>query len=575
MAIMQPIEKTIKQPGRHTPLKFKSILDRIAAGQTVPQREILPYLCQEEVKERFRTNFELAEAFTRAGQYVQAKVFVERAWILSRFSDDTLGLLTKLCHITGDIDTLREAYKRRGIRLAREGKLEQALEFFNLWQYAYASHYHLDRYSYDFDIMDMVDEMAKSRWLPTAPQSSTPRAKLRLAYLVFGMTHINSVLVKINLMFAKHHKKDLFEIVFFVPESKSQLQQNPDQLRVIVQQFQQSGCKVIFTPNKVQGINRLVSCARQITEFSPDILITSAALADFEHYFIVALRPAPLVVGLLQGPPQQFVAPCLDWAISWSQHPLIDSPVGTSLVKIGITLPTPPETILDRTSFGIPQNAVILMSAGRHFKYQHKDLWQNLIALLHENPTLYYLAVGVRRDQVPCLDILDISSVSDRIKFLGWRTDCVDLLTIADVLIDTYPSGGGHVLIDAMSLGIPFVSFENNYLKQYDQTDWSVADEFVDIPELILPRGDFTSFRDAVNTLIKDSGYRRKMGALCKEKIMESMDDPAKGVAEFEDQLLRLTNVRRSKNCVTKEETKKTTSNLGIFSRVWQQYRNR
>ena len=146
-------------------------------------------------------------------------------------------------------------------------------------------------------------------------------------------------------------------------------------------------------------------------------------------------------------------------------------------------------------------------------------------------------------------------------------------MSLADVLIDTYPSGGGHVLIDAMSLGIPFVSFENNYLQPFDQTDWSVADEFVDIPELILPRGDFARFRETVNSLINDGNYRRRMGELCKEKIRASMADPAKGVAELERRLLQLNEVRLSKAGVIKEETVKTTAPSGIFSRVWQRYK--
>lgn len=575
MVIMRTDEKTIEQPVGHTPMAFNLLLERIATGQAVPQREILPFLCQEGVKERLRTNYELAEAYNTAGQYIQAKIFVERAWILSKFSEGILELLTKLCHLTNDIDTLREAYKRRGIRLAREGKLEQALKSFNQWQYAYATHYHQDKYAYDFDIMDMVDEMAKPIRLPTVPHISAAGAKVRIAYLVFGMTHLNSVLVKINLMFAKYHNKSLFDITFFVPESLSQLQHNPRQLRDIVHQFRKYGCMVVFAPNEVQGIERLVSCAKQIAKFNPDILITSAALADFEHYFIAALRPAPLVVGLLQGPPQQFVSPNLDWAISWSQHPLIDSPVGTSLVRIGITLPPPPKNKMDRAFFNIPPNAVILMSAGRHFKFQDPGFWQNIIALLHSNSTSYYIAVGVERDQVPCLNSMDISVVTDRIVFLGWRTDCIDILTLADVLIDTYPSGGGHVLIDAMALGIPFVSFENNYLKQYDQTDWSVADEFVDIPELILPRGNFGCFYNVVDILIKDSSYRRRMGDLCKEKIIASMDNPAKGVVEFENKLLKLKDARWHKDCVTNEESNKVSSGLGILSRAWQRYKNR
>jgi glycosyltransferase involved in cell wall biosynthesis len=125
---------------------------------------------------------------------------------------------------------------------------------------------------------------------------------------------------------------------------------------------------------------------------------------------------------------------------------------------------------------------------------------------------------------------------------LGWREDILSIFCLADVVIDTYPSGGGHVLIDAMALGIPFVSFENNYMRNFDQTDWSVADEFVSIPELIVHRGDFEKFLDAVSKLIEDSEYRRRMGDLCREQIRASMGNPERGIRAYENVLLELIN---------------------------------
>jgi glycosyltransferase involved in cell wall biosynthesis len=121
---------------------------------------------------------------------------------------------------------------------------------------------------------------------------------------------------------------------------------------------------------------------------------------------------------------------------------------------------------------------------------------------------------------------------------LGWRQDPLNLFCLADVVVDTFPLGGGHVLIEAMALGIPFVSFENDYMKQFDPTDWSVADEFVSIPELIVKRGDFEQFKCVVSNLIEDKSYRSKMGKICREQIHLSMGSPEKGVRYFESILL-------------------------------------
>ncbi len=518
---------------------FETLLNLIRSGRDFDQAALLPCLCHESREERGRVNYQLAEAFAQAGNYKQAKVFIDRAWSFSNFSEEVFDLYKQVCEKNDDIGSLREAYKRQGMRHAREGRIEQALAAFNQWQYAFATHYHLDKYAYDIDVLECIESLAQPFKFNEYQVSnrSAGQNKLRLAYLVYGAAHANSVLVKINQVFAKYHDKRIFDVAFFIPESNLSRKQIQECERI----FKSCGVGLFFAPRYCKE-NRLVTCARQIHEFQPDILITSAALAEFEHYFIALLRPAPLVIGLLQGPPQQFTAQGLDYAISWSRHPQIDSPIDTSFVKLGVTLPDP--TAVPRTSratIGIPDDAVVLMSAGRNVKFQNADFWKNIAVLMNAYPDIYYVAVGVERSQILCLIDSDISSIEKRIRFLGWRKDCVSLLTIADILIDTYPSGGGHVLVDAMALGVPFVSFANNYLHAFDQTDWSVAEEFVNIPELIVPRGDFHRFAEVAGRLISDKSYRKEMSDKCARQIRLEMPTEEAGVRALEREYIRLS----------------------------------
>lgn len=518
---------------------FETLLKLIRGGRDFDQMALLPYLCYESSEERGRVNFQLAEAFAQAGNYKQAKVFIGRAWLFSGFSEEVFDLYKLICERNDDIDSLREAYKRQGMRHAREGRIEQALAAFNQWQYALAAHYHLDKYTYDTDVLECVESLAQPFKFNEYQVSnhSVGQNKLRLAYLVYGAAHANSVLVKINQVFAKYHDKCVFDVAFFIPDSNL----SRKQIQECENNFKSCGVEVFFAPKHCKE-QRLVSFAGQIHEFQPDILITSAALAEFEHYFIALLRPAPLVIGLLQGPPQQFTAQGLDYAISWSRHPLIDSPVDTSFVKLGITLPDPAAVPrISRDAIGIPDDAIVLMSAGRYVKFQDADFWKNLVVLMNAYPDIYYVAVGVERSQIPSLMDFDINSIEKRMRFLGWRKDCVSLLTIADIVIDTYPSGGGHVLVDAMALGVPFVSFANNYLHAFDQTDWSVAEEFVTMPELIVPRGDFQRFAEVVGRLISDNSYRKEMSDKCARQIRLEMPTEEAGVRALEREYIRLS----------------------------------
>ncbi len=522
-------------------MELDRIIERIRKNELLRPSELLPHLSQERRDDRCRSNYALAEAYAEVGNFEQARIFISRAWILSRFLTDVLPLYIKIHSRLNDIDSIRGAYKRLGMIESSKGNVAGALTYFNQWQYAYAVQQKLDKYQYDFDVLERIEQMAAPLRYRTYPHSiPIGNRKIRLAYLMFGMLHTNSVIVKINRMLAKYHDKERFEVAFFVPEPKPAVYAWRHAIENI-QLLKGYGCEVLLAPLNSSNLKRLRGVARQIYDYKPDILMTNAVLAEFEHYFIASLRPAPLVVGLVQGPPAQFAAPSLDWCISWSRHPLIDSPCDCSLVLIGLDLPDKSSLKpYSREDLGLSRNSTILMSAGRYAKFQDRTFWEAIFAILSRFPDLVYVAVGVSKEQVPFLDELVTNDINNRVRLLGWRKDCLNIMLLADVIIDTYPSGGGHVLIDAMALGIPFVSFGNNYMKEFDQTDWSVADEFVDIPELMADRGDFEAFKAIVARLIEDEPYRIKMGNLCREQIHRSMGNPEQGVKKIEDILSRI-----------------------------------
>jgi glycosyltransferase involved in cell wall biosynthesis len=560
-------------------MDFEGLLERIRSNEIVKPSELLPHLCLEERKERCHVNVRLAEAYSDIGNFRQARIFIQRSWMLSGFSPDILPLYINIHASLKDIDSIREAYKMQGMTEAARGNATNALRYFNQWQYAFVDHLRIDKYIYDFDILACIRRMAEPwRFREYVQEKPLSNRKIRLAYLMFGMLHSNSVLVKINCMLARYHDKERFDITFFVPDPKISIQKFEQAIETI-DQLHGHHCDVILAPSSTNDLQRLRSLASKIFDYQPDILITSALLAEFEHYFIASLRPAPLIVGLIQGPPEQFAAPDMGWGISWSKHPLIDAPCDASLVHIGLDLPDRGSiTPISKKELIIPDDVLIIMSGGRYVKFENLDFWKAVMDILSRHPDLYYVAVGVSREQLPFLDTLLTSDLSQRVMLLGWRKDVLNLFCLADVVIDTYPSGGGHVLIDAMALGIPIVSFENNYMRNFDQTDWSVADEFISIPELIVSRGDFEQFKNAVSRLIEDGGHRRRMGDLCKEQIRKKMGNPEKGVRDYEDVLTEIIKKKMKQKTSRGQETFTRKAVLGdklrrMLSGVSRRYR--
>ena len=167
---------------------FENTLARIVNGEHIAPSELLPYLCLESKNQRCQVNYALAEAYLQNEtneSLEQAKVFIQRAWVLSGFSTDVLPLYVKIFCTLSDTAGIREAYKRLGMKNAAAGKISKTIRYFDLWQYAYANYHSLDRYEYDFDIMDSMDRLVEPHRFTTSSTTNPSKGrKIRLAYLL-------------------------------------------------------------------------------------------------------------------------------------------------------------------------------------------------------------------------------------------------------------------------------------------------------------------------------------------------------------------------------------------------------
>lgn len=518
-------------------MNFEEILARIARGESVAPEEILPYLSLERRERRAEVNRLLAEAYERAGGAENlrlARVFIRRAWLFSQFSAALLPLYKRIHSALGDVEAVREAYKRVGAAMAEAGDVAEAIRHFDLWQYAYMEFESLDKFAFDFEVLRSMERLAERFRLP--PKRRPADGKLRLAYLVKGITEPGSVLVRINLLFARFHDRARFEPIFFAPEPEGGVVEF-EAGREHLEQFESYGCKVTMSPNVSSLEERLLSVARSIRDAEPDALVVSGALTQFQHYFINCLRPAPLVIGLVQGPPEQYAPPSLDWGIAWSLHPMLDSPVDCALTEMELDLPTREAVDARRRSeLGIPEDAFVAATAGRYVKFQEPEFWRAIVEMLEEQPGMYYLALGVEEERIPFLPSLLTEGERKRIRFLKWGgADYLRSLSLADIFIDTYPSGGGAVLWDAVALGIPVVMFKNDYMRLYDQTDWSPAEESVHSPETLVGRGDFDAMRRVVRRLADDPEFLRDVARRSRERMLETRSQPARAVRRCEE----------------------------------------
>jgi glycosyltransferase involved in cell wall biosynthesis len=524
---------------------FDRLLTAISKGYSVNPDDLLPYLCMDLREDRLWVNVSLARAFHQAGDSQQAAIFMQRAWIFSGGAEEYLSLFVDVHAANGDVESIRDAYKDLGIRAADEKNIAKALKYFNAWQYAYSEHKKLDEYYYDIEVLDCISQLAEPHVFPLRELQPVTQRKVRLAYLVFGMTHLNSAIVKNCLTFAKYHDAALFDVTFYIPDQNTTIMERQEAVENI-KAIEVIGWQVVTAPDSFSDVHSLIELSRSIYESNPDILITSAGLADFRHFFVAAMKPAPLVIGLCQGPPPQYIAPSFDWSISWTKHPMIDCPTNCSLVDGATVLPGRQLSVTEaKRIFGVPEDHLVLMSCGRLSKFQDQEIWISILDLLRNHSTVHYVVVGL--DSAPSfLDCYLTQDVAERVRFIGRVKDFHSVLSMADVVVDTYPSGGGMTVVDTMALGIPIVAFKNNYMKPYSQTDWSPAEEFMGVPELLIGRGDFEQMNRLLSKLLTDHEYRNEMSKLCKDRIHQTYGDREKMIRDCEQVYLDVLKLNTS-----------------------------
>lgn len=523
---------------------FENIVRSIPKGYKPTQEELLPYLTLENKEERAYINYKLGEAYFLTGApslFTTAEVFAKRACLLSYYDDKCTKLYINILRNLDKTDGIKEVYKRIGLQHLNNSNLKDALHYFNMWLYTYAYEKNIDQYTYDYDILNAIDNYTNEyRKNFSRSLKLNVDEKIRIGYLVKDITTLNSVLVKINLIFARFHDQSIFEINWYVPETEADVLASPQGEEMLIK-LQDTGCKIFFAEENESYEDQLVSVAQKIFDNKTQLLITSAALSYFNHYFITSMKPAPVMIGLLQGPPQQFIPPILDWAIAWTYHPLIDSPVNTSYVQLEMPLiEIDTEKLLSKKDFDLDADIIVLMSGGRHVKFQDKAYWERIVNILKKYNNVVYKVVGPQKEQIPFFDELADDQVLSRIEFLGWQEDYLEIANIADIILDTYPSGGGVYLLDVMRLAKPVITFVNDYFKEFSQVEWSPISEFANIPSLTIKRGNYSEFENKISYLVENKEIRERAGLLYKKLVESNVSNPERMVKKCEEIFLNL-----------------------------------
>ena len=119
-----------------------------------------------------------------------------------------------------------------------------------------------------------------------------------------------------------------------------------------------------------------------------------------------------------------------------------------------------------RAEIGLPENAVAIVSAGILNKNKNNHVVIESLALL-ENKDVYYVICGEGDEEGALRALAQKNGVSDRVLFLGFRTDMKQIMLACDIFaMPSFREGVPRALLEAMDLGLPCIGTRTRGIRE-------------------------------------------------------------------------------------------------------------
>lgn len=459
-----------------------------------------------------------AKAQLEAGANGVAETTLLRYLNVRKYSDiEIVKVVAQLYQQRQDIPALKELWKRVAIAALERQDYNAFLEYAYISIYAENFFSQNPNYQYsgiDADINTYVRMAARlhplSGWVQAnrAHKTYTPgQTRLKVGFVLEGFSQVQAP-IRAYFPFAQHYDEDRFECFFYSRYSMSEDLAVKEKYIVTAAMFEAYGCHVWSAPQRMLPMQQIEHLVQQIVQDEIDILVFQTTYFVPTYNLLSALRPAPFQAAIEHQQPE--FSANLDLVFTARKASLDSvSEIAPYPVALNTELSgTEPR----RADFGIPDDAVVSISANREVRYAQPDFWQAMQDLLRRNPNAYFLAVGLSQAPGGLED-----EVRSRVVTPGFRSDALDCMALADIYVDIFPSGGGVSLIEGMTAALPVVCFAQDYAAPFRLNE-EIISEYVDDPVLVVPTGQTAMWQDLLDLLIQNESFRRQKGQAMLER---------------------------------------------------------
>ncbi|WP_207477588.1 tetratricopeptide repeat protein [Arenibaculum pallidiluteum] len=513
------------------PPSLDEILDRLQSGAPVSPDDMALHLTVGPPGERIANNARIALSLLASGRAADARRFAERAWTLSRHAPQLLDLF----HATlgQDLEAKRKSLRDAARRTAREGQIGATIGLLDHYTHFRAINGHDNWYEFDWDALASLRALAERWACPRRPIEPLEGRRLKVAILIYGADHVGSIITREAVAFASHHDRNRVDLRFYVPVPRERV--SPSSLAELARAAEQ-GVAVEFAPSDA-GDTALVALGHGIARWGADILFTTAVLASTALYFVQSLRPAHVNVALVQGQIPIYTSPETDFAILRRAEYALDCPCECAHIPHEMELPDLASVHpASRRDIGVPEDAFVIAASGRTVKFASPQYWDMITGALMRRPDAWFVAIGpgTPDGSTPQVPLSAPEDVLTRIRFLPWTPTPLSFISLADVVVDTFPIGGSATLAEAMALGKPCIGFRRPAMIFYDHNDHGDNGMVLQLPELRVPLGDRNAFISLVDRLGSDAAFRTELGKACQRQVHEVYGQPWRSVARYE-----------------------------------------
>ena len=360
-----------------------AVLSRIAKGEKVDQSDIVPFLMGSATSDRQAANLRFAEAYAAAGATEAALALVRRAFDLDRFNVEVFNLAYRLMLTLNRLEEL-VAVVRESIVMAAEARETQIVyelfaafnNFIGQWPSLPAPkpEPHSDR------LIAWAMELTFGADGPPLAADVLGGRKIRVGVMLAGDAAEESALVRAALGFLKHHDTTRFEVYVYSYLSAEAIAASNPQYAKWIADFQSWGCTFRHGMPGT-GLPKILATHKSILLDRLDVLVFNLLVGDY--HVLALLRPAPVIVGAIHGNPKGYSMRRIDGALATDAHSHMESLAWSAFITPAVDFeslmpPSKDGTVVTRADLAIPANAIVVMTAGRDYKFGGADFWHSV-----------------------------------------------------------------------------------------------------------------------------------------------------------------------------------------------------